>query len=116
MLPGFLRARYGDDINKGIKNYMCYTTFIPRILRPCLRLFLSTIIKKASKKNFYTIGLANHGIFGNEPEYENINEFKKDIEMLKKSGAKNICVYSIEGLLKRKNAAEWLNMIRSCNH
>src|SRR3989344_1795959 len=113
LLPRFLRTRYGDDFYNGKKNYMCYTTFVPRIFRGILRFILINIVKGMSKNNYYAIGLLNNGIFGNEPEYENINEFKKDIEMMKRAGVRNLCIYSIEGILKREDAKKWLRTIKS---
>ncbi|MBS3095431.1 hypothetical protein J4231_02010, partial [Candidatus Woesearchaeota archaeon] len=112
LLPYFIRKRYGDLHASGTKNYICYTTFFPRAIRPLARLFYSMAIRRMERKRtFYGIGLTNNGIFENESAYENINEFKKDIEMMVKAGANNLCVYSIEGILKRKDAGKWLDLL-----
>ncbi len=114
LLPDFIRKRYGDfsigyySGSKYAKNYICYTTFFPKAFRGLIRQIYCSIIKRMSKRNFFAIGLANSGVFGNEPEYEDIDEFKKDLAMVKKAGIKNLCVYSIEGVLKRKDAKNWL--------
>ena len=118
LLPSFLRKRYGDYSiglytgQRYSKSYICYTTFFPRFFLRLIRQIYCSIIKKMDKKNFFAIGLTNSGIFGNEPAYENINEFRKDIDMAKKAGVKNLCVYSIEGILKRKDAEKWLLPMR----
>jgi len=112
LLPKFIRKRYGHDINNGVKNYICYTTFFLRILRPLARFFLIRIIKRMRKDNFYAVGLANPGIFKNEPDYESIEEFKADIAMMKTAKIQNLCIYSIEGILKRKDSNEWLSLIK----
>lgn len=114
LLPRFIRKRYGDYKDSGVKNYICYTTFFPRgVIRYLIRLALHRIVKRMNKDNFYAIGLANHGIFINEPEYESMNEFKKDIDLMKKAGVKNLCIYSIEGVLKHKDAGKWLLLVKS---
>ena len=118
LLPNFIRKRYGDYSiasyhgRRYAENYICYTTFFPRFFRGLIRQIYCSIIKRIGKKNFFAIGLTNSGIFGNEPAYENINEFKKDLAMAKKAGVKNLCVYSIEGILKRNDAEKWLLAVR----
>ncbi len=110
--PKFMLKRYGADIDlKNIKkSYFFYTTFFPKILRFIPRLYFKIFIK--THKGMFALGCINQGIFGNEPIYENIKEFKKDLQMFKKLNVKNIVIYSIEGIMKKGNYKRWLNSLK----
>ena len=103
-LPKFLRKGVGMEVNCR-RNYICYASLGHKLLKYYYR----HMIKKGSKENFFAIGLTNHGIFGNEETYKNKEEFADDFELMKKLGAKNIAVYSLEGVLKK----DWLDVIKN---
>ncbi len=102
LLPGWIRKRVGMEA-KGKKNFICYSS-VGKIAFPYYRF----MIKRMGKDNSYAIGLANHGVFGNEPVYKNKEEFIKDLELMKKLGVKNIVIYSLEGIIKR----DWLDAVK----
>jgi hypothetical protein len=52
-------------------------------------------------------------VFENEPIYENIEEFKEDLEWLKKLGIKNIVVFNVSGIVER--GKEWFNVLEEFN-
>ncbi len=103
LLPKFLRERVWMHAH-GRKNYICYTTLGPKFL---LRRYYKFMIKRLDKNNFFAIGLANHGVFGNEPEYKNEEDLIDDLEFMKKLDVKNIAVYSLEGIMKH----DWMRIL-----
>lgn len=107
-LPDFIRKRYGDPVSLNLKrNFICYSTFFP-FSWVFFQLFLRS---RSSKDTYVAIGLTNSGVFGNEPEYNSVDEFAYDVRKAKSIGVKNLVVYSIEGILKRNDADEWLRII-----
>ena len=106
------------DLKKNMtKNIMCYTSFAGNFFRPFLRIYMKYYMKKAVEKYnegvMFSIGLIGPGILQNEKTYRSIEEFKQDLDMVKESRAKEIAIYSIEGLLKRENPEEWLILVKN---
>lgn len=117
--PEFITKRYGDDleIEGNIKkNYMAYSTFIPKPLMPLAVFFFSIFIKKALKKYkdrlMIALGCIGPGIFKTEPTYKGIEEFRKDLERAKMLGVKNIVIFRIDAILKRKKPEEWVKVLK----
>lgn len=117
--PKFILKRYGDNIklNKNIsKNYMFYTSFFPRIIRPFYMFYLKSFaklkFKKYKNKLYLSIGLLGPGIMGNEPYFKNINEFCKAINTVKKIGAQNIVFFRLGALLSKKDSDKWIKEIK----
>lgn len=111
--PKFITKRFGDleAEDRNFKNYICYATIGPR---PLMKLYYRIFIKnKVNDKTMFAVGCLDKGILGNEPIYSNISEFKEDIQMLKNLDVKNIVVYSLEGLTKKKDMKNWLKVIFS---
>lgn len=107
-LPKNIRKHYGDPINLKLKrNFICYSTFFPA----SWLFFEEFLFRNKGPLTYAAIGLANHGIFGNEPEYDSLDEFVNDVKKVKKAGIQNIVVYSIEGILKKPDADEWLRVV-----
>jgi hypothetical protein len=110
-LPKFLLKRWGcyfPKINGINKNIMSYPTIFPRF-------YIFNYIRKEFKKNkniSVSLGLIGTGILQKEPIYKNINKFKKDLTTIKKIGIKNIAIYSLDSILKRKNPENWLKLIQ----
>jgi len=97
------------------KNLMCYTSFAGKYWRPFVRFYLKIFIKKAIKKNpniMFSVGLIGAGILKNEKIYSSPKELKQDLEMIHKSGAKIIAIYSLEAILKRSSPEEWIKNIK----
>jgi len=102
-LPLFLRKRYSHYDFKGKKtNFIAYTSFFPKFLRPIVREYYKIF---ANKSDFIALGCISEGVFGDEPVYKNVNEFKKDLKLIKKS----LVIFNLRGLLKRKEFLEYLN-------
>lgn len=106
-LPLFLRKRYGHYDFKGKKtNFIAYTTFFPKFLRPIARIYYSIF---ANKSDFIALGCISKGIFGDELVYQSIHEFKKDLKMVKKG----LVIFNLRGLLEREDFVDFLNSYAS---
>jgi len=103
----------GDGMGK---NYMCYTSFAGGFFRPLVRMYLKIFMSMAVNKNenvSFSIGLIGGGILGREGIYNNVEEFRQDLELVKNSGCRNIAVYSLDGILKREKPDEWVDAVKS---
>ena len=109
-LPLFFRKRYGHFDYDGVeKSYIAYTTFFKS-----LRVYYSWFIKKElkwDKELIVGLGCVGEGIFGNEPVYRNLKEFKRDLEWVKKMGVKNIVIFDISGLMNRRDREDWVEVL-----
>ena len=97
------------------KNYMCYTTFAGNFFRPLIRLYLKAFTKFAVRRDkdvMFSIGLIGTGILEREGIYKNVKQFKEDLEMVRDSGAEQVAIYSLDGILKRDNQEEWIKTIK----
>lgn len=109
--PYFILKKYGFNKDLETKiNYFIYPTVIPKIFRPISWMYYKNLVK-SNRINYIAIGLLSQGILKNEPIYKSIDNFKKDLEILKKLNLENIVIYSIEGLLKKQNYKNWLDCI-----
>ena len=109
-LPLFLRKKYGHFNYNTKKNYIAYTTFSKLLI-----FYYSCFIKKELKKDkdlMIGLGCIGKGIFSNEPVYKSINEFKKDLEWVKKLCVKNISIFEVSGLMDRKDRERWFKLIK----
>lgn len=110
-VPKFFLKRWGCYVpaKRGIKkNIMCYSTIFPRF-------YIKQIMKKAFRENkdiSVSIGLIGPGILKTEPVYKGIKQFKKDLNLVRKIGIKNVAIYSIESILKRKEPRQWLTVLK----
>jgi hypothetical protein len=105
-LPKFLLKNYGWCQTKK-QNYMFYSVFLPKFLRPIYRFFFRFFIK-LNKNALYTIGPTGPGIYGNEPHYKNIQEMKTDINYFKKQGVKELIIFELSSINK-----SWLKTTKS---
>jgi len=116
-LPGWITRRFGDITelcDNMEKNFISYTTLTPRkITRIYLKLFARNAARKYGKKAMFGIGCVGKGIFGNEKTYENIEQFKQDVKMIREAGAKSIVIFTIEGIMGRENREEWIREIKT---
>ncbi len=118
-LPKFLLKRWGMYIrpNKKIKkNIMLYSSVAGPLIRPFLRLYNFWYIKKEFKKNKEisgSIGLIGPGILKTERAYASVKEFKADLRAVSKIGLKNVIIYSIDSIMKRREPKFWLKVVRA---
>lgn len=112
--PYFALKRYGFFKDKILTyNFMHYSTFTPRILRPLYQAYYRHFMRNKDKnKTYFALGLISKGIFNNEPVYKSVKEFRKDIKFLKKNGAKHFVIFRLGSLLERDNPVEWINAIK----
>jgi len=112
--PKFLMRRYVGEI-EGKKNfyynYIFYTSMVPRILRPLFRFWYKLWLKNTSK-SYLALGCLDVGIYGGEGIYKNINEFKKDLDYVKKIGINKIVIFHLSGLFNKKDYKEWLRTVK----
>lgn len=115
-LPDFLLKRYGFLRDKRFRyNFMVYTSMIPFLLRPFYRLYYWFFVRYQLKKDsntFFALGLLAKGVYNAEPEYKNVEQFKKDIRFLQNNNVRNCVVYSVEGINQRKDPEEWVKVIK----
>ncbi len=119
--PHFIFRRLGIYINPKksyynknvIKVLGAYTTMFP-FLKLILRPFIFHEVKRKIEENpnaYFAVGLTGQGIAGIEGAYKNAEEFKKDLQKFNKLKAKNIIIYSIETLMKRKDKGKFFKII-----
>lgn len=117
--PTFLLKRagcfYNIKGNKNIeKNFMLYSTIQGRFFMPLVKWIQGNTAKKiiASNKNAsFSIGLIGHGILKAEGTYSNINQFKNDLDFVKKLGVKRTAIYSIDAIMAKKDSDKWIKII-----
>ena len=71
-----------------------------------------------------SVGVTNVGKLGNEPYYEDITEFEKDIGILKGIGIDKISLFSLDGITEEKKLLSFLDAMKRakpykpevCNH
>jgi hypothetical protein len=71
-----------------------------------------------------SVGVTNTGKLGNEPHYENILEFEKDMGILKGIGIDNFSLFSLDGIIEEKKLLSFLDVMERakpykpavCNH
>lgn len=102
------------DFKNSNLSLMYYSSLIPKVLRPFYRFYFKRIFesyKIVTKNIFVAVGLVGIGVFGNEPVYKNLNEFKKDLEFVKELRINSVVVFELSGILKRKDYEEWFKVI-----
>ena len=107
-LPDFILKRWGYYRSKN-RNYMLYTSFFPKWYRGVYRFFYKFFIRM-NKDASFAVGLLAPGIFGNEPAYENISEFEKDLLFLQRQGVQKVVVFRLGAVVTRGKA--WLEMVK----
>jgi hypothetical protein len=59
-----------------------------------------------------SVGVTNIGKLGNEPYYENISEFEKDMGILKEIGIKDFSLFSLDGITEEKKLLSFLEAMK----
>lgn len=115
-LPDFILRRYGFFRNPRFRyNFMLYSSIIPAVFRPLYRLYFRFFMRRQLKRKgdaLFAVGLISKGIFNSEPEYRDASQLRKDMRFLLRNGAKNVVVYSMEGISQRKDSEEWVLAIK----
>lgn len=115
-LPDHVLGRYGFFRNPRFRyNFMFYSSIVPAIFRPLYRLYYRWFIRhalKRSRNTYFAVGLISKGIFNSEPQYKDAFQLRKDMQFLLRHNAKNLVVYSIEGISQRKDSEEWVKAIK----
>lgn len=100
--PKFILKHWGYIESKKLKyNFMHYSTFFPKWLRPIYNIYYK-IFLKTIPKNYIAVGLIGPGIFGTEPIYKNIKEMQNDIKFLKKQHQTDFVFFNLESLSKKE--------------
>ncbi len=118
LFPKFYLKKLGITVEKK-KNMqlqlMLYSSPPGRFLRPILKFYNKLLIKKILKNNkdlCVSIGLIGPGVLKTEGYYKTIEEFQEDLQMVHELGLKNVAIYSIDTLMKRKNPRIWIEAIK----
>lgn len=112
-LPRWYLKKQGIYIKKegAKKNLMGYSTIAGQFFRPFLK-FYYKLYSKFSDNEMWSIGLIGSGIFNTEGTYKNSRQLKSDFEMVKDMKAKYVIVYSLEGILNRRDSKEWFEVVK----
>lgn len=104
------------DIEWDKYNLMYYATMIRQELYRIKRVNVDYLIyhqirhlKEALKEKLaVSVGVTNIGKLGNEPHYESIEEFSKDIGILKACGVEDFSLFSLDGIMQEKRLEGFL--------
>jgi hypothetical protein len=105
------------DVEWDRYNLMYYATMIRNELKKIKRADVDYLIyhqvsnlKKALKdKLAISVGVTNVGKLGNEPYYEDISEFEKDMGILKEIGIDSFSLFSLDGIIEEKRLLGFLD-------
>ncbi len=112
-LPKIILKRWGCYYPPGNKNVMCYTSLIKnKLLKKILRWWNFNTAKKR-KASMCSLGLIHSGIFGNEPYYETPEDLVSDMRYAMKKGVRQIAVYSLDSIMRRKEPSAWLSALKA---
>ncbi len=101
------------DLKNCNLNLMYYSSLMPKGLKYIYRIYFKSILKQYKRISnvMIAVGLISKGIFGNEPVYKNIKEFKKDLEFVRSLRINTIVIFELSGVLKKDNAKEWFKCL-----
>ncbi len=117
--PRYFLRRWGMHLplmKNCTRNIMAYTTIGGPFLRPFIKSYVFIYLLKERMLNKHimcSIGLIGNGILKKESVYNNVKQFKSDLDMARFLGIKQVAIYSIDSILKRNNSEEWLNTVKS---
>lgn len=109
------------DINWDKYNLMYYATMIREELKPIKRVNVDYLIyhqimhlmDRLKDKLAVSVGVTNIGKLGNEPFYNNLEEFSKDIGILKECGVEDYSLFSLDGIMEAKRLEEFLSAMQN---
>lgn len=108
------------DINWDKYNIMYYATMIREELKPIRRVNVDYLIyhqinhlkDKLKDKLSVSVGVTNAGKLGNEKFYNSLEEFSKDIGILKECGVEDYSLFSLDGILEREKLEGFLSAMQ----
>jgi len=109
------------DIEWDKYNLMYYATMMREELKPIKRVNVDYLIyhqinhlkDKLKDKLAVSVGVTNVGKLGNEKFYDNMEEFSKDIGILKECGVEDYSLFSLDGILEREKLEEFLSTMQN---
>ncbi len=110
---------FGIDWDK--YNLMYYATMIRQELRRVKKLNIDYLIyhqirhlkNMLKDKLAVSVGVTNPGKLGNEAYYESMEEFSKDIGILKECGVEDFSLFSLDGILEEKRLEDYLKAMQN---
>ena len=104
------------DIEWDKYNLMYYATMIRSEMKKIKRVSVDYLIyhqvshlkKKLKDKLAISVGVTNIGKLGNEPYYESMEEFTKDIGILKECGVDDFSLFSLDGIMDGSRLEDFL--------
>lgn len=103
-------------------NLMYYATMIRNEMKKYKKVNVDYLIyhqvsylkKILNDKLAVSVGVTNIGKLGNEPYYERMDEFEKDIGILKECGVEDFSLFSLDGIMNNKaKLEEFLNSMKN---
>jgi hypothetical protein len=73
---------------------------------------VSKLMELLKDKLAISVGVTNVGKMGNEPYYEDISEFEKDIGILKQAGVTDFSLFSLDGITEEKKLLGFLEAMK----
>lgn len=73
---------------------------------------VSYLSKILGDKLAVSIGLTNIGKLGNEPYYESMEEFEKDMGIFKECGVEDFSLFSLDGIMEEKKLEDFLERMK----
>ncbi len=109
---------FGVDWDK--YNLMYYATMIRNELKKIKKVNVDYLIyhqvshlkEKLKEKLAISVGVTNVGKMGNEPYYESMEEFEKDIGILKQCGIEDFSLFSLDGILEEARLSGFLEAMK----
>jgi hypothetical protein len=111
------------DIDWDKYNLMYYATMMREELKPLKRVNVDYLIyhqimhlkDKLKDKLAVSVGVTNVGKLGNEPFYSNLEEFSKDIGILKECGVEDYSLFSLDGIMEANRLEAFLSTMQNAN-
>lgn len=108
------------DVEWDRYNLMYYATMIRNEMKKIKRVDVDYLIyhqvshlKEVLKdKLAISVGVTNVGKLGNEPYYKDIEEFEKDMSILKGVGIDSFSLFSLDGILEEKRLLSFLDAMK----
>lgn len=108
------------DIEWDKYNLMYYATMMREELKPIKKVNVDYLIyhqimhlrDKLKDKLAVSVGVTNIGKLGNERFYNSLEEFSKDIGILKECGVEDYSLFSLDGIMEEKRLEGFLSAMR----
>lgn len=108
------------DVGWDRYSFMYYSTMIRNEMRRIKRVDVdylvyhqvSKLMELLKDKLAISVGVTNVGKMGNEPYYEDISEFEKDIGILKQAGVTDFSLFSLDGITEEKKLLGFLEAMK----